>query len=92
MRPEVFFLLYQQTVMGGFDVPRGPGDRVELQWRKSRRSANNGACVEVAPINGRISCPGFYESGRWSIAVPWRCRGRTSLGQLKAEQYFECDH
>lgn len=26
----------------------------DLQWRKARRSANNGACVEVAPTNGRI--------------------------------------
>jgi hypothetical protein len=26
----------------------------DLQWRKARRSANNGACVEVAPANGKI--------------------------------------
>ncbi len=26
----------------------------DLQWRKARRSANNGACVEVAPSNGKI--------------------------------------
>lgn len=25
-----------------------------LQWRKSRRSCNNGACVEVAPASGQI--------------------------------------
>jgi hypothetical protein len=25
-----------------------------LQWRKARRSAGNGACVEVAPANGYI--------------------------------------
>jgi hypothetical protein len=25
-----------------------------LQWRKARRSANNGACVEVAPAIGQI--------------------------------------
>jgi hypothetical protein len=25
-----------------------------LQWRKARRSANNGACVEVAPANGHV--------------------------------------
>jgi Domain of unknown function (DUF397) len=24
------------------------------QWRKARRSANNGACVEVAPVGGQI--------------------------------------
>ena len=27
----------------------------DLQWRKARRSANNGACVEVAPVNGNIA-------------------------------------
>ncbi|HJZ03549.1 MAG TPA: DUF397 domain-containing protein [Streptosporangiaceae bacterium] len=25
-----------------------------LQWRKARRSANNGACVELAPAGGQI--------------------------------------
>ncbi|MGO8894695.1 MAG: DUF397 domain-containing protein [Streptosporangiaceae bacterium] len=25
-----------------------------LQWRKARRSVNNGACVEVAPANGQV--------------------------------------
>jgi hypothetical protein len=27
----------------------------DLQWRTSRRSAGNGACVEVAPVNGHIA-------------------------------------
>jgi hypothetical protein len=27
----------------------------ELQWRKARRSVGNGACVEVAPVNGQIA-------------------------------------
>jgi hypothetical protein len=26
----------------------------DLQWRKARRSANNGACVEVAPAGGQL--------------------------------------
>lgn len=25
-----------------------------LQWRKARRSVNNGACIEVAPVSGQI--------------------------------------
>jgi len=34
-----------------------PVDSLEpdgLQWRKARASAANGACVEVAPVNGQI--------------------------------------
>ena len=27
----------------------------DLQWRTARRSAGNGACVEVAPVNGQIA-------------------------------------
>ena len=27
----------------------------DLQWRKARRSAGHGACVEVAPVNGQIA-------------------------------------
>jgi Domain of unknown function (DUF397) len=27
----------------------------ELQWRKARRSAGNGACIEVAPVDGHIA-------------------------------------
>ena len=26
-----------------------------LQWRKARRSANNGACVELAGTNGQVT-------------------------------------
>jgi Domain of unknown function (DUF397) len=26
-----------------------------LQWRKARRSVNNGACVEVARVNGQVA-------------------------------------
>lgn len=26
----------------------------DLQWRKASRSANNGACLEVAPASGQI--------------------------------------
>ena len=27
---------------------------VDLQWRKARRSVGNGACVELASVNGQI--------------------------------------
>jgi hypothetical protein len=26
----------------------------DLRWRKARRSINNGACVEVAPVSGQV--------------------------------------
>lgn len=26
----------------------------DLQWKKARASAGNGACVEVAPVSGQI--------------------------------------
>jgi hypothetical protein len=29
-------------------------ETIGLQWRKTRRSANNGACVELAPVSGQI--------------------------------------
>ncbi len=29
-------------------------EAASLQWRKARRSANNGACVEAAPSGGQI--------------------------------------
>ena len=30
-------------------------DARELKWRKATRSAGDGACVEVAHVNGRIA-------------------------------------
>jgi Domain of unknown function (DUF397) len=27
----------------------------DLRWRKASKSANDGACVEVAPVNGQIA-------------------------------------
>ncbi len=29
-------------------------DTADLLWRKARRSANNGACVELASADGRV--------------------------------------
>ncbi len=48
----------------------------DLQWRKARRSANNGACVEAALSDGRILIrdskdPGGpvlgYRSSTWRV-------------------------
>jgi hypothetical protein len=49
-----------------------------LRWRKARRSCNNGACVEVAPVGGQIlirdstDCNGpvvRYSGRSWRILV-----------------------
>lgn len=58
----------------------------DLQWRKARRSANNGACVEVAPANGRILIRDSKDQGGPIIqysASSWR----TFLGDAKKGQF-----
>lgn len=44
-------------------------------WRKARRSANDGACVEVTPANGRIAVRDSKDPGGswlWYSAQSWR--------------------
>jgi len=46
-----------------------------LEWRKARRSANNGACVELAPADGRILVRDSKDQDSPIIAYPqysWR--------------------
>ena len=59
-----------------------------LQWRKARRSANNGACVEVAPLNGQIAVrDSMNPDGRWLLCSEhsWR----DFVHDLKVETVFE---
>jgi hypothetical protein len=44
----------------------------DLQWRKARRSANNGACVEVAPSTGWIFVRDSKDQDGYVIQYPGR--------------------
>ncbi len=60
----------------------------ELQWRKARRSAGNGACVEVAPVNGQIAVRDSMNPGggrQQYSARSWQ----VFLDAVKSEHNFE---
>jgi hypothetical protein len=47
----------------------------ELSWRKAARSANNGACVEVATAPGRVAVRDSKDPDGnilWYSATAWR--------------------
>jgi len=61
------------------------------QWRKARRSVNNGACVEVAPVNGQILIRDStdrngpvmqYPVCSWNVFVVAAKMGRFDLDRL----------
>ena len=63
----------------------------DLQWRKARRSANNGACVEVAPVNGQIVIRDSkdqdgpvirYSASSWHTFLGGAKKGQFDLGLL----------
>ncbi len=56
----------------------------ELQWRKARRSAGNGACVEVAPVNGQIAVRDSMNPGGAKLQYPAQSWG-TFVAALKNE-------
>jgi len=60
----------------------------DLQWRKARRSAGNGACVEVAPINGQIAVRDSMNPGgsqqQYSVRV-WQA----FTAAIKSDRTFE---
>jgi hypothetical protein len=62
-----------------------------LQWRKARRSAANGACVELAAANGKVIVRDTkdrngpfmgYSSGAWRSFVADARMGRFDLDRL----------
>ena len=56
----------------------------ELQWRKARRSAGNGACVEVAPVNGQIAVRDSMNPGGAKLQYPAQS-WETFVAALKGE-------
>jgi len=63
----------------------------DLQWRKSRRSANNGACVEAAAADGYVIIRDTidrngpyvkYSGGAWRRFVANARVGRFDLDRL----------
>lgn len=60
----------------------------DLQWRKSRRSANNGACVEVAPVSGQIAVRDSKNPGGSLLRYPQQS-WQDFVQALKTENIFE---
>jgi hypothetical protein len=55
-------------------------------WRKTRRSANDGACVEVALVNGRIAVRDSKDPGGSWLRYPAQS-WREFASSLKVEGY-----
>ena len=60
----------------------------DLQWRKARRSVGNGACVEVAPVDGRVAVRDSMNPGGSRLqysAQSWRA----FIVAVKREHIFD---
>jgi len=60
----------------------------DLQWRKARRSVGNGACVEVAPVDGRVAVRDSMNPGGSRLqysAQSWRA----FIVAVKRERIFD---
>jgi uncharacterized protein DUF397 len=60
----------------------------DLQWRKARRSVGNGACVEVAPVNGQIAVRDSMNPGGSRLRYPARS-WQAFVAAIKSEHIFE---
>lgn len=60
----------------------------DLQWRKARCSVGNGACVEVAPIDGQVAVRDSMNPGGSQLQYPaesWRA----FTSAVKSEHIFD---
>lgn len=60
----------------------------DLLWRKARRSAGNGACVEVAPVNGQIAVRDSMNPAGGRLRYPAQS-WESFVAAIKNEQVFE---
>jgi len=60
----------------------------DLRWRKARRSAGNGACVEVAPVNGQLAVRDSMNPGGGRLQYSMRS-WNTFVSAIKNECNFE---
>lgn len=63
------------------------GDR-HLQWRKARRSAGHGACVEVAPVNGQVAVRDSMNPDGGRLQYPLQS-WQAFVSIVKSERIFE---
>lgn len=60
----------------------------DLQWRKARRSVGNGACVEVAPVDGQLAVRDSMNPSGSRLQYPARS-WQAFVAAIKSERLFE---
>jgi hypothetical protein len=58
----------------------------KLRWRKASHSANDGACVEVAVVNGRIAVRDSKDPGGRQLRYPMQSWRNFTANAVKQER------